>query len=153
MTGRPGSARAAAPGDADRLAALERALFGPDAWSAEQVRALLADRGRRVLVAGEPVEGYVVTAVVGDTADLERIAIDVPARRRGLARHLLDLAAARAAADGADRMLLEVAADNAAALALYDAAGFTELGRRQRYYRSGADAVVMARPLVGTMAP
>ena len=39
--------------------------------------------------------------------------------------------------------LLEVAATNDAALRLYAAEGFTEIDRRRRYYRDGADAVVM----------
>ena len=48
---------------------------------------------------------------------------------------------------GADRMLLEVGAGNAAALGLYAAAGFVEIDRRPRYYRDGADAVVLRLPL------
>ena len=46
---------------------------------------------------------------------------------------------------------LEVAADNAAAQALYARAGFAESGRRRGYYRrpdgSGLDALVMQRAL------
>ena len=37
---------------------------------------------------------------------------------------------------------LEVAADNAAALALYAAEGFTTAGRRSRYYSDGRDALI-----------
>ncbi len=40
-------------------------------------------------------------------------------------------------------MFLEVATDNAPALALYTAAGFVEVGRRRRYYAGGSDALVM----------
>ncbi|RYJ01809.1 MAG: ribosomal-protein-alanine acetyltransferase, partial [Acetobacteraceae bacterium] len=36
---------------------------------------------------------------------------------------------------------------NAAALALYRAAGFEEVGRRRRYYADGDDALVMRRVL------
>ena len=42
-------------------------------------------------------------------------------------------------------MLLEVSARNTGALAFYGAEGFTEIARRRRYYRDGADAVVMER--------
>jgi ribosomal-protein-alanine N-acetyltransferase len=38
---------------------------------------------------------------------------------------------------GAARMFLEVADDNAAALALYAALGFTQVGVRPRYYERG----------------
>jgi len=47
-------------------------------------------------------------------------------------------------------MVLEVAVDNAAAIALYEAAGFTVKGRRRRYYRrtdGNVDAIIMRRAL------
>ena len=44
------------------------------------------------------------------------------------------------------RMLLEVRADNTAALAFYAAEGFVEIARRRRYYRDGTDAVVLRGP-------
>ena len=47
----------------------------------------------------------------------------------------------------AKRLFLEVADDNAAALALYRRLGFVEVGRRQRYYERPAvpavDALVL----------
>ena len=45
-------------------------------------------------------------------------------------------------------MLLEVSAANAAAVAFYDAQGFTRIDVRRRYYRDGSDALVLARPLL-----
>jgi ribosomal-protein-alanine N-acetyltransferase len=44
-------------------------------------------------------------------------------------------------------MFLEVAEANAAARALYAAAGFAEVGRRRRYYADGGDALVLRRGL------
>jgi len=141
--------RAAATHDVEVVACLERELFGPDAWSADQVRdALLAER-RRAWVTGKPVHGYVVVGVVGDMADLDRIGVHPGHRRRGVARMLLDRAVESAVADGAVRLLLEVAANNHAAVAFYEGVGFVEIARRRRYYRGGADAVVMERPLPG----
>ena len=47
-------------------------------------------------------------------------------------------------------MYLEVRTDNAAAIALYESAGFVNVGLRKRYYRvSGADAYTMQRPARG----
>lgn len=40
-------------------------------------------------------------------------------------------------------MLLEVAADNGAALGLYASLGFATINRRARYYTGGVDALVM----------
>ena len=49
-----------------------------------------------------------------------------------------------AAGRGCREVLLEVAADNQAALALYTDFGFAEISRRLRYYAEDVDAVVMA---------
>ena len=147
MTVRPARA-----GDVADVAALDRHLFGPDAWSTAQVEEELVGERRRAWVAGDPLVGYAVTLRVGDPVelvDLQRIAVRPDHRRRGLARSLLTAALADAADSGADRMLLEVSADNPGALAFYAAAGFTEIDRRRGYYRDGADAVVMQRPLGG----
>ena len=43
--------------------------------------------------------------------------------------------------------MLEVRADNAPALALYERNGFERLALRRGYYGPGADAVVMRRRL------
>jgi ribosomal-protein-alanine N-acetyltransferase len=71
-------------------------------------------------------------------------------RRRGVATALLEAALALAAPT-AQAMLLEVAADNPGALALYAQAGFRTVGQRAGYYaRTGAaavDAIVMRRAL------
>ena len=136
--------------DLPRLAALERALFGGDAWSETAVRAELGGPGAAGFVATDDlgsVVGYVFTRVVGDTADLQRIGVDPAYRRTGVASALLAEAMQTASARGACRMLLEVAAGNTAAVAFYRGHGFVTLTRRPRYYRDGSDALVMQRPL------
>ncbi len=138
MTLRPATAD-----DVDAVASLEAGLFGADAWSQDSVRSELTGPRRVALVACAPeVVGYAVTLSAGDVVDLQRIAVHPAHRRHGLARRLLE--AVSELADG-DRMLLEVSADNTAALAFYAAEGFTEIDRRRGYYRDGSDAVVMER--------
>ncbi|MGN6128899.1 MAG: ribosomal protein S18-alanine N-acetyltransferase [Nocardioidaceae bacterium] len=133
--------------DVSAVAALEQALFGADAWSAPAVAEELAgpDRDALVAVADGEVVGYAVTRAAGDVVDLQRIAVAGQWQRQGLARDLLRslVATARGSDVRPDRMLLEVSAANAAALAFYAAEGFTEVDRRRRYYRDGTDAVVM----------
>lgn len=135
--------RSAAEADVARVAALERELFGPDAWSTAQVREELLGERRRGWVCGEPVHGYVITALAGDVADLQRIGVSAGHRRSGVARALLEEAVAAATADGAARMLLEVAAGNTGARSFYGSAGFAEIARRRHYYTGGGDAVVL----------
>ena len=137
MTVRPASAE-----DVAAVGVLDRLLFGLDGWSDEQMAEELTGPSRRAWVAGDPVVGYAVTMSAGDVTDLQRIGVHPDHRRRGLARALL---AAALGAAGHDRMLLEVGAGNAGAIAFYRAAGFAEIDRRRRYYRDGSDAVVMQR--------
>jgi ribosomal-protein-alanine acetyltransferase len=143
--------RPATAEDVPAVVALERDLFGVDAWSEASVREELTGMRRVAVVACDPgVVGYVVTASAGDVVDLQRVAVHPSRRREGLARSLLERACALVAGD---RMLLEVAAGNGAALAFYAAEGFAEVARRRRYYRDGSDAVVMQRALPASARP
>lgn len=144
--------RAATAADADAIAILEAESQGEDAWSAALVRDGVAGDLPTVqyLVAetdGHAV-GYAVASYAGDIAELQRIGVAEGSRRTGLASALLAAVVAHAPSTGADRMLLEVRADNRGALAFYAARGFSEIDRRPRYYRDGVDAVVMRLPLV-----
>lgn len=141
--------RPATPQDVPVLATLETRLFGPDAWSEAVVKGEVEGPGRHAVVAVErdEVVGYAVTLGSDDLADLQRIAVHPDHQRQGIARTLLDEVLAEAAGSGANRVLLEVSASNAPALAFYAALEFVEIDRRRRYYRDGTDAVVMRRSL------
>jgi len=138
---------AAHPDDVRGIAALEAEALGADAWSpalvAQGVEGRLPTVHHRVVRQGGVVTAYAVVSLSGEVAELQRIAVDPSRRRTGLATLLLDDVRRRAAADGAERLLLEVREDNAGALAFYAASGFVELTRRPRYYRDGTAAVVM----------
>ncbi len=127
--------RPATSADVPSVTALEVEVFGADAWSEHQVREELTGPRRLAWVAEGA--GYLVV-LQGDVLDLQRIAVVPRERRRGVARALLEHAPQ-------GRMLLEVSADNEAALAFYGREGFTEIDRRRRYYRDGSDAIVMER--------
>jgi len=133
--------RRAVLADVDAVVVIERACFGADAWSETLVTA--AVEGGRSTVLIDDLDAYGVIAVAGDVADLERIAVMPSRRRQGVAGRVLDALCAAAREQEADRMLLEVAADNAAAIAFYAAHGFTTISRRAGYYRGGIDALVM----------
>jgi [ribosomal protein S18]-alanine N-acetyltransferase len=137
--------RPAATADVDAVLALEVRLFGADAWSAGSVHEELTGPRRFAVVACDPdLVGYAVTMTSADVVDLQRIAVHPDHRRTGVAHRLL---ARVVEAARADRMLLEVSAANAAALAFYATEGFTEIARRRRYYRDGTDALVLQRLL------
>lgn len=139
--------RIATDTDLPLVAVLEADLFGPDAWDELALRAELDGPGRRFVVAEEldDLIGYAVSRSVGDVIDLQRIGVS-PSRQRGaIATQLLDDLLHHPG--DADRMMLEVSAANAAAIAFYLRHGFVELSRRPRYYRDGSDALVLSRAL------
>ena len=137
--------------DIEQLAQLERELFADDAWSQQTWWAELAGRPRRDYVAeveGAEVLGYAGLDHGGDVADVMTIAVAPSARGRGLGRRLLDELETRARAGRAASVMLEVRADNASAIGLYDRAGYTVVSTRRRYYQPGdIDALVMRRIL------
>ena len=143
--------RPAGPADAGPIADLELDNLGADAWSATLVAAGVNDELPTVsyLVAEVDgrVVGYAAACVGADIAVPLGLGVARAHRRAGLATALLEGVLSLARGGGADRVLLEVRVDNAGALAFYAAAGFSEIDRRRRYYRDGATAVVLLRPL------
>ncbi len=101
-------------------------------------------RGEREQEAG----GFVLARAVADEAEILTLAVDPLLQRQGAGRLLLRAAMHGARQRGAAAMFLEVAPSNAAALALYGAAGFAQVGRRPRYYPGGGDALVLRGPLI-----
>lgn len=132
--------------DVDAIAALERAALGPTGWPAAIVREEIeADRVVLVATADDELCGWIDVGVVGDVADLHRVSVAATARRRGVATALWLAARDEAERRGADRVLLEVEEDNAAARAAYVRWGFAIIARRRDYYGPGRDALVMQR--------
>ncbi|MGH3472354.1 MAG: ribosomal protein S18-alanine N-acetyltransferase [Nocardioidaceae bacterium] len=143
--------RPAAAADVDAVADLELRVFGAAAWSHDSVSGEFEGLGRTrfIVVATEETEqgpalvGYASMMYVAGLADVQRIAVDLEHRRKGLGSRLLDIVLDAAVSHRCHKVLLEVAADNAPALRLYARRGFAEIGRRRRYYAGQVDAVVM----------
>ena len=140
------------PEHAGLMAALHAEAFDRP-WSAAEFETLLASSGVGALgvESGGALAGFILVRAIAGEAEILTLAVAPAARRRGVGRDLVEAGAGTALALGADVLWLEVAEDNAAALALYAAAGFDIAGRRRGYYarREGpaADAVVMRRVL------
>jgi ribosomal-protein-alanine N-acetyltransferase len=134
--------------DVEAMAEIEEASFS-DPWSAASFAGYLSEpnSGRALVTVAEEngsVVGYSVVLFAVPDADLANIAVAPEMRGRGIGRLLLDRAIAAARSVGTRSVFLEVRASNEPAIRMYQAAGFTELGRRQRYYR---DPVEDARVL------
>jgi [ribosomal protein S18]-alanine N-acetyltransferase len=128
--------------------AIERELFGSEAWTEAMFWSELAERDTRyylVAEVDEEVLGYAgLCAYTADETYVQTIAVAANAQRRGLGTALLQALLDEANRRGAHRVDLEVRADNDAAQRIYVAHGFAPIGIRPRYYQpSGVDAVVM----------
>jgi [ribosomal protein S18]-alanine N-acetyltransferase len=131
------------------MAALHAAaMTTPRPWSEAEFAALLATPG--VFATGD-ARAFAMGRVVLDEAELLTIATHPDHRRRGLGRATLAAFESAARARGATTAHLEVAADNAPALGLYEAAGYRRTGLRRGYYRTPGgvpeDAILLAKPL------
>ena len=145
--------REAGPTDAGGMAAIHELAFDHP-WSSDSFEALLAEPGAGALIAGQ--EGFILWRTAGGEAEILTLAVAPAVRRRRLARALLTEACKRARNDGAEAMFLEVSDRNAAAVGLYDAAGFTRAGLRRGYYASlvpPQDALVMRLALTPSPSP
>ncbi len=132
--------------DVGALTALEREVFGAEAWDEPSWWGELARRPRREYVLDaddDDLRGYGGLDHAGEVSDVMTLAVAPAARGTGRGRVLLEELLRRAAARGAGHVMLEVRADNTAARALYDRAGFTVLRTRRRYYPDGGDALVL----------
>ncbi|MGB7981825.1 MAG: ribosomal protein S18-alanine N-acetyltransferase [Candidatus Nanopelagicales bacterium] len=143
--------------DLDEVLALERSLFEDTAWTPGQFWSELArvpeSRWYTVARRGGRIVGYAGIFQVGPQADVQTIAVAGHEQGRGTGRLLLSALIARAGAAGARLLHLEVRADNASALALYEHLGFVVDGRRRDYYGRGRDGVLMSLRLAGPPDP
>ena len=151
----PTSVIEAGPAHALILAGLHDASFDRP-WSASEFAVMMQAPGAIALLAiaggdHQAPMGFVLARKAADEAEILTFCTRPAARRRGVARQLLACLAKRLGKQGAVSMFLEVAADNAPAIALYQNAGFAEVGRRSGYYTAVecglSDAIVMRRYL------
>ena len=130
--------------DPEHLAAIHASAFDIG-WDAAAIEALLDMPGAALEA---EVDGFLLWRRAADEAEIVTLAVRPEARRQGLGGRLLDRTLSRARDQGVARLLLEVAHDNDAALALYASRGFERAGRRPAYYArpdgARADALILA---------
>ena len=135
--------------DLDRILEIERASFGDEAYD----RNLFAEFFRRcgelflVVEHGRTVQGYMVTCIRGEQAELVSVAVDPAARRMGAASALMESTLRRLRRRGIARIGLVVKATNHEARAFYERYGFARVRKAPRYYEDGADGWRMAKKL------
>jgi ribosomal-protein-alanine N-acetyltransferase len=143
--------RPAVEGDLREVVRIEKLCFA-DPWTEESFRRLLAGQPAIFLVAAVPpdsaIVGYAIAFSIDEDAEILNVAVEPSFRGEGLAGQMLDAVLIQLRARGVRTAFLEVRESNRAARALYGSRGFTEIGRRVRYYRRPVeDALVMRRIL------
>ncbi len=133
------------------MARVHRQAFGSKGWSAEDIATMLRVEGTEALLAhaGERPVGMIIHRMLWGDGEILTLGVVPTMRRRGIGSRLLATAMNGMVMQGANRIFLEVAADNAAAIALYESLRFEPLGRRPNYYLEEGgrrvDALMMVR--------
>jgi tRNA threonylcarbamoyladenosine biosynthesis protein TsaB len=118
-------------------------------WREEEFAKLFGAPGlaASIVMHGDQPAGFILTRRAADEAEIITICIRPKMRRKGFAKILVQQAVRHARERGIKHLFLEVGADNAAGHALYRSVGFSEAGRRPRYYRDVEDAITMRKGL------
>ena len=151
-TGRAAVVEAASLRDARRLAQLHGESFHRG-WGEGEFEQMLSERNTLVhrLKVGRKLVGFAVSRMAADEAEILSIAVAAGHRGRGLSRNLLLTHLGHLAGHGVRKIFLEVEENNQPARRLYERAGFSVAGRRERYYRQPGgeqlNALLMRRDL------
>ena len=125
-----------------------RAFTMPRPWSSQEFADLLANP--HVFAVLRP-QAFALGRVIADEVELLTIATDPDARRKGLGRTCLQEFEITAKHRGARTGFLEVAANNFAAIALYQSQGWAITGTRPAYYQhpdgTREDAQILSKSL------
>ena len=133
---------------------LHCACFPEDPWNSMAIAEIMNIPGffGRIAWAEEVPAGFALAVDLRKECEILSLGVLPEHRREGIGSALLDSVCSEGRVRGAECILLEVAVDNSAALALYTARGFVPVGHRRNYYRQVSrriDALVLQRAIVG----
>ncbi|OGQ95957.1 MAG: ribosomal-protein-alanine N-acetyltransferase [Deltaproteobacteria bacterium RIFOXYD12_FULL_57_12] len=122
---------------------------GGAAWTRQQfVEELQAVHGFQFVARAarsQRVMAFACGRLCGSEAEILKLAVALPWRRRGMGSGLLLHVLAHCRQEGVADCFLEVRASNVAARVLYEKYGFTEAGLRRSYYVSPREDAVLMR--------
>lgn len=136
------------------VANIEAIVQPQDAWSYQTLLELLEQDSINMLIvyaqdksAKSNVIGYCLYQMVFEQAEILRIGTHPDYQRQGIASQIIDKLHKVLQSNQVESLLLEVRADNHAAIALYEKQAFAVIHRRKGYYQSpnqsAVDALIM----------
>ena len=145
-------------GAAGPISLLHRVCFPDDPWDISAIEQIMRIPGAfgRIAWVKDHLAGFALAVALGEEVEILSLGVTRNHRRTGVGSALLDSICFESRLRGAERVLLEVAANNNAARSLYAANGFTVAGYRRDYYRQErglVDALILRRALVTGLPP
>lgn len=123
-------------GDTPRIIAVERSAY-EFPWTEGIFRdCIRVGYVCRIAESAGEVAGYGVMTLGAGEAHLLNLCVGHDFRRRGIGRGLLELLLEHARSHGVTDLFLEVRPSNPAAIRLYVASGFQQIGVRRSYYQA-----------------
>jgi [ribosomal protein S18]-alanine N-acetyltransferase len=141
------------------LSILHCACFPENPWDLAAIGEIMSIGGffGRIAWEDETPAGFALALDLGKECEILSFGVVPERRRAGIGSALLEAICLEARLRRAQCIVLEVAVDNIAAIGLYAARGFVQIGRRSNYYRQAShrvDALVLRLPLDdATIAP
>ena len=139
------------------VANIETLVQPHDAWTEQTLAKMLAQDSTHIMIVYKPegkadnnkVIGYCLYQVIFEQAEILRIGTNPDYQRQSIASQLFATLNNELINNKVESLLLEVRADNAPALALYERQGFVVIHKRKSYYqlphRPAIDALIMQR--------
>ena len=133
------------PGDVEEAADLLSLSFS-DPWSRQSLEEIFLAGDYAALAAEEDgLIGLILMKWVLDEGDITTVAVHPSRRKEGIGKRLVEEMQSFAEGKGICTIFLEVRESNRAARTLYEHAGFSQIGRRERYYRHPEEDAVLMR--------
>lgn len=137
--------RALLPDDAAAVAEILRKAPEAVFWPEASVREVLEWKGILGLASearGELI-GFLIARQVKEEAEVLNLAVMPQSRRKGEGGALLRTAVVEFRKRGVSHVFLEVRESNAAGIAFYGKHRFSQVGRREGYYRDPVEAAIV----------
>ena len=139
------------------VANIETLVQPHDAWTEQTLAEMLAQDSTHIMIVYKPegkadnnkVIGYCLYQIIFEQAEILRIGTHPDYQRQGIASQLFATLNNELINNKVESLLLEVRADNAPALALYEQQAFAVIHTRKNYYQlphqPSVDALILQR--------